>query len=382
MPSSPKKSYASRWKLGPDARNRFVAEIKTYLDHTLDGLKPFKPGAEIGRARLRKCGTATNYAAFGGFAYYCSMIQHFKHSMCVSHPTAEWHLNYVSMQVTLKPKKSGQGVDYAFDDWETYTTGVTAYGSPRGLNRQLQVCMDRAQKTGMPQYVMSMLTLVYYDECQNFITPHATIMLFDLVNKHQIFFDPSGDRRTVAPLLKKALIPGFAPVPVRECAFRRPAESLQAHMECEEYRGVCGVACSLLWTLCVRFEYYHLKNMAEMLLEAFPDRRAMVELTGKFVTLFRMPRAADILSRVFPPTRVCLCYVPETRDLCPKPSCAVASSQQKRRDAHKFDIRTYCAKHRAIHVLNRTEAMSNPSCDAPLSKRDWSWRKKSDYRED
>lgn len=326
------------------------------------------------------------------YPFLLKALQSLKKSMCMSNRNALFDIN---RNMVLFFKNHPDFPD-ASNQHHMQLSFANAFGNHRGVNGQILQCMKDAERTQLPKFLLTFVPVVTFNANGKPTTGHATLLLFDLVNKHQVYFDPSGRDRDIAPFQNAPLIPGFQPVPVSECAF---TERIRAHRdyamqhayESQEYEGVCGIMCLLVWQLCSRFNYFHLRNMAEVLVEAYPDRADRRSMIGRFVRLYRSS-SAELVNRAFPARAGarCLSYVPRTRTLCHEPSCADSSSSSsspsssgdsgKKRKSRIRDVRTYCALHRAMYVtdapLSTRRGARKPSCALRLTPRDWSWRKK------
>lgn len=372
------KSYADVWRLPESTRRELVSETRAYLDGMVEGVPPYKEFKQW--LRMGK----SNY-----YPFLLNALQTMKKSMCMSNRHAVFDINRSNVLFWVKGHPD---FPEEVNRYNMRLNIAAAFGNHRAINGQIVKCMDDAKRTGLPKFLLTFVGILTINADGKKTTGHATLLLFDLVNRHQVFFDPSGWEDDVKPFLEAPLIPGFEPVPVSECAFteriRTPTGyALQHKYETPEYKGVCGIMCMLVFQLCSRFNYYHMRNMAEILVDAYPELEDRRRLIGRFVRLYRSS-SAELVNRAFPAVEgaPCLSFMPRTRTLCRAPSCgpatvAVASAdatkQKKRRVVRRpNDIRTYCDLHRAMFVADTPFAESHPpSCQKRMLPRDWSWRK-------
>jgi hypothetical protein len=358
-------SYAALWSLSVSDRKKFVLKIRDYLETKIvNNLPMHPPKSEPGKkpgATFKKSG--------GGYAYAIYLLHTVKHNTCIMHPDAKSLLNTNNIVINVDNDNR-----IKHDPFRVACYALNTFGNHRGLNRQLQNCIDTHETNKNPKYLVHEIDLIFFKN-DKFMLSHATLIVFDMVHKYQIHFDPRCDKHDTNTILSLPLIPGYKTVPVKECAFEKN-RSVQTYFESDNYRGLCGIMCYIVMVLCNRFDYFHPKNMSQMLMDAYPDKKDRESLIGRFISFFHLPDA-ERLKRVYSPGETCMSFVQSTHKLCEERSCA---SLLKGKILRPDGLYAYCPFHKNDsvdgHPPKKNIGMS--PCNSPVRKRDWSWRGKGE----
>lgn len=216
----------------------------------------------------------------------------------------------------------------------------------------------------------------WYDGNNNWLGGHASLLLFDLRNRFQIFFDPADDRDVRAhdglcytKAFLQQFVQGFSPVPLSEATFPNEPARLQTFMEKDvknDLDGQCGVLCLLVLVCCLRFGYFHPRNMANIIKDALDTPNKRIDAARGFVSWYTALQAApdnDIgaLAQVFAPAQAtggCEAYTQAHR-LCTRAACKQGLMRHQ-----------MCWQHRHIVVNPFAAGGSKPkSCGRAIANR-------------
>lgn len=334
-------SYAKVWTLDKDTERQLVKEVRKYVDQQLlKDVPPHRPG-EWNRNR-------TDYTKA------LHSLSKLKMSLC----TATSHtLSFAQFRLTLR-SRNRRG-DHVFATQEDMNDQVYRAFQQYVKEHNFEISQCRKKF----RYLIIYAGLSVKDS----VVPrgrfgHATLLVFDMERKHQIYFDPNKgmDSRCLMitqAFLHRPLLPGFKPVPLRETVRKTYGKSIQAAFENDDHYGQCGILCLLVFLCCNRFNYYHLKNMAIILRKAYRDQNARALVSAKMISLHlwvleqkdrRIP-----FERIFPKNDTCLSYCTMTNKLCQRPSCKSPES----------GCRCYCWQHRSLYVNPFGKSVS---CKSPI----------------
>lgn len=332
-------SYKRVWKLSNDAKKDLKRAVKTYLDEEL--LKDIPPYDKCEWDRTR-------------YSEAMKSITLQKMSMCTSIiPNVMVDYKRVTIDRTKLAKVSNPLKTQELCNRMVHSTINLTLDPVR--KTALEKCREHAPHK--IRYLMIHLGIDYI--IRNCSTGHATLLLFDFKRKHQIFFDPAdvttyrrfGCSTTVA-VQSSAIIQGFKPVPIEECACVLDSTSFQNCFENNIHQGQCGVMTTLIALCCNRFNYYHMKNMANVLLAAYDTPAKRKVLSGKMIGLLcAYPNKKLPVERVLPDTTKCKSFCMSTKSFCSKPSCPGG---------------TFCWVHRQLYVNPFSKKME---CTSPVVQR-------------
>lgn len=182
---------------------------------------------------------------------------------------------------------------------------------------------------------------------------HIAMILFDLKNRVQIFFDPACHLWTRAFCeMQEPLIPGFRVATYNECKFLTQnsdrLDGLQRYfedgMDGDNEQGQCGLHVTLVLMCCVRFNILNPKVIAEAMVKAFHhhDSNARHTFIRKFISFYTEAKTANA-SRM----RELLNPNIPTNPECPDVGCSVLCPSGKLclRSSCKESMYGWCWQH-------------------------------------
>lgn len=314
-------SYKNVWKLSSNAQRELKRAVKTYLDDQLLKDIPERKSCYWDKTQYRNA---------------VKSITMIKKSMCSSMERlcfvdALWvtiDIDKIKKEPTERKK---QELCNKMVQSQTTKSKVSFTNDSK-----FRKCQEHAPHK--IRYLMVDVGIMYSG-----LGGHACLLLFDFKRKHQIFFDPAdmisyrglGCSSTIA-FQSHAIIPGFKPVPIEECAGVFDNKAFQNCFENDVHKGQCGVMTTLIAICCNRFNYYHMKNMADTIIRVYDTPAKRKLLTAKMIGLLCAYSEKKLpAERVLPDTVKCKSFCMSTRRFCNQPSCPGG---------------TYCWVHRQLYV--------------------------------
>jgi hypothetical protein len=183
--------------------------------------------------------------------------------------------------------------------------------------KDLDAWFTKCEKSGV-RYVYIYVSVKYPGDDSR----HATYLWFDLRNRVQMYFDP---HMKVSPYMEamqmKAFRPGYVTAPVWDLILDPLLypDGLQEVLESESNtEGLCAAWSLLFWMSCSRFEYYHYRTVAELILEIFKTPNQRIGLVKRFLTLYCASPSGIPPAKVFAPANQCMAFRKRTHTFCEK----------------------------------------------------------------
>jgi REP element-mobilizing transposase RayT len=178
---------------------------------------------------------------------------------------------------------------------------------------------------------------------------HATVLLFDLKDNLQWYFDPedgimSAISYTTA-FSQTSYIDGFDVVPANLVSTSMEAFSIQKQFETVigGLNGTCGLLVVLVLVCCMRFDYWNTQKMSHMILQAANTRLLKHELMTKFIDWYMEvdefeyePEFIRAMMNIPPKSEDSICgvFLKSNNKLC------------KRHPTSAGDLHQFCWQHR------------------------------------
>jgi hypothetical protein len=121
---------------------------------------------------------------------------------------------------------------------------------------------------------------------------HGALLLFDLVDNLQWYFDPDdvleSDVSVSKAFSQKSYVDDFAVVSAETIAETYSERCIQQHFEQFHpgQNGTCGMLCAIILMCCLRFNYWNTKSMARIICKAIPTEQQKKDVIQKFITWF------------------------------------------------------------------------------------------------
>jgi hypothetical protein len=174
-------------------------------------------------------------------------------------------------------------------------THIESLPMPNHIVERINNCIQNGKKYTVVYVEISWVAQNGSDnDIDRVLDGHATLMLFDLQDKIQWFFDPDDciKRENILSFTRAfsrtAYLPEFEVVYHRDLLEEDRRDCIQKHFESlnQHHTGTCGIIVALVLVSCLRFDYWDTFRMSRFLKQISNNEEDKKSLIQKFVSWY------------------------------------------------------------------------------------------------